>query len=671
MNSNIKAGDNPILTEERNKCQFNTDILAGFYYENKEKVKRKRDIYQYYLQNPDLHDPEPPEFMDRYNRLENAERKVAILKKHLKKVVPTNDQEEVGWFLQNVFLVDGSPLGLHNSMMIPTILNNADEEQKAEWLPKAQKLEFIGTYAQTELGHGTNLRRLETTATFDPKSQEFILHSPTISATKWWPGYLGKVANVTVVVARLISDGKDYGPHTFFVTIRDPITHQSLPGIILGDIGPKFGINTVSNGFLIFNNVRIPRRNMFMKNAKLDPDGKYHPPKHAKLAYGTMVYVRATMIRTMSNLLGRAATIAVRYSAIRKQGEIEAGKGEVQILEYQTQQYRLLPQVARAWAFEFAGRYTRKMYEQFLGGDFEILPALHGITSGLKAVVTHQTALGIEQCRMACGGHGYSEASGLPQLFTYAVGGCTYEGENTVMLLQSARQLIKIVADIRQNHNPTKLNPITAYLYKSSSAKCQIDQDTDQFSGVIEAFEHVSRRLIFAAFDKLEQLKQRGISAKKAWAECGVDLRRAATAHTRTFIARQFVNGISEMKDLQVFAVLKDLLQLFLFYEILECAGDLLFDGYANGKQIDFTKNSIYQTLQKLRPNAVSIVDSFDFNDRELNSILGRRDGNVYENLLEWAKASPLNKHDVMPFHHKYLGKMMKEAVVFQKQSKL
>uniref|UniRef100_A0A914Y9S9 Acyl-CoA oxidase/dehydrogenase middle domain-containing protein n=1 Tax=Panagrolaimus superbus TaxID=310955 RepID=A0A914Y9S9_9BILA len=286
--------------------------------------------------------------------------------------------------------------------MIPTILNNADEEQKAEWLPKAQNLEFIGTYAQTELGHGTNLRSLETTATYDPKSQEFILHSPTTSATKWWPGNLGKVANVTVVVARLIIGGKNYGPHPFFVPIRDPTTHQSLPGIILGDIGPKFGINTVSNGFLIFDNFRIPRRNMFMKNARLEADGTYISPKHAKLAYGTMVYVRATMIRTMSNLLGRAATIAIRYSVIRKQGEIEAGKGEVQIIEYQTQQYRLLPQVARAWAYEFAGRYTRKLYEQFLAGDFEVLPALHGITSGLKAVVTHQTALGIEQCRMAC-----------------------------------------------------------------------------------------------------------------------------------------------------------------------------------------------------------------------------------------------------------------------------
>ena len=129
------------------------------------------------------------------------------------------------------------------------------------------------------------------------------------------------------------------------------------------------------------------------------------------------------MIKTMSHLLAMAVTISIRYSDIGKQGEIETGKGEVQVLEYQTQQYRLLPQVARAWAFEFAGRYTRKLYSQFLGGNVDVLPALHGVSSGLKAVVTHQTSLGIEQCRMACGGHGYADSSGLPQLFACAVGG--------------------------------------------------------------------------------------------------------------------------------------------------------------------------------------------------------------------------------------------------------
>ncbi|KAE9547045.1 hypothetical protein FO519_009744, partial [Halicephalobus sp. NKZ332] len=194
-------------------------------------------------------------------------------------------------------------------------------------------------------------------------------------------------------------------------------------------------------------------------------------------------------------------------------------------------------------------------------------------------------------------------------------------------------------------------------------------QDTDADPELfLEAFEHISRRLTLKAFDRLQNLQQQGLTKDKAWAEAGVDLRRAATAHTRTFIARQFIALVSDVKDLPSRAILKDLLQLFLNYEILECDGDLLYDGYAVGQQIEFARNNVYEIIDRIRPNAVSIVDSFDFTDRELNSILGRRDGHVYENMLEWAKKSPLNKYDVLPFHHQYLGKMMEEA---KSQSKL
>ena len=69
---------------------------------------------------------------------------------------------------------------------------------RPEWLPKALGLKLIGTYAQTELGHGTFVRGLQTTATYDPDSQQFILHTPTLTATKWWPGGLGKTSTHVV-----------------------------------------------------------------------------------------------------------------------------------------------------------------------------------------------------------------------------------------------------------------------------------------------------------------------------------------------------------------------------------------------------------------------------------------------------------------------------------------
>ena len=99
-------------------------------------------------------------------------------------------------------------------MFIPTLLSQADAEQQAEFLPDALSLRIVGTYAQTELGHGTFVRGLETTATCDGGADGFVLHSPTLSATKWWPGGLGATATHAVVMARLFCGaGVDRGPH--------------------------------------------------------------------------------------------------------------------------------------------------------------------------------------------------------------------------------------------------------------------------------------------------------------------------------------------------------------------------------------------------------------------------------------------------------------------------
>lgn len=89
-----------------------------------------------------------------------------------------------------------SPLELHFVMFLPTLQGQCSPEQFDKWYPRALTFEIVGTYAQTELGHGTNLQKLETTATYDSRSQEFVIHSPTLTSTKWWPGNRKKYENL-------------------------------------------------------------------------------------------------------------------------------------------------------------------------------------------------------------------------------------------------------------------------------------------------------------------------------------------------------------------------------------------------------------------------------------------------------------------------------------------
>lgn len=129
------------------------------------------------------------------------------------------------------------------------------------------------------------------------------------------------MSNHAVVMAQLYTQGQRRGVHGFIVPLRDLNTHQPLPGITVGDIGPKFGTPANDNGFLRLDNVRVPRENMLSRFAQVDADGTYRPPKNDKVAYGAMVHVRALMIADQALGLARACTIAIRYSCVRRQGE--------------------------------------------------------------------------------------------------------------------------------------------------------------------------------------------------------------------------------------------------------------------------------------------------------------------------------------------------------------
>ena len=146
------------------------------------------------------------------------------------------------------------------------------------------------------MGHGSDVAGLETTATFDIETDEFVIHTPCLKATKWWPGDMGRFANHALIFARLIieDDGNknDYGVLPFIVQIRHMDTHRFMPGIQCGDMGPKFGFNSKDNGWLTLDKVRIPRLNMPMRFTKVDRDGTFSIEADTRLIYSTMLKTR-------------------------------------------------------------------------------------------------------------------------------------------------------------------------------------------------------------------------------------------------------------------------------------------------------------------------------------------------------------------------------------------
>ncbi|CAL8289213.1 unnamed protein product [Arctogadus glacialis] len=649
---------NPDLLRERQNATFDIEKLTNILDGGAERTNRRREIQSLVLNDPDF-DYGNPNFLSRSERYDQAVKKSAHMILKLREY-GISDPVEINWYKSMYWGTGREALGLHYVMFLPTLYTQCDSEQFNKWVPLAQSCTVLGTYAQTEMGHGTHLRGLETTATFDPATQEFVMHSPTVTSIKWWPGGLGKTSNHAIVLAQLYTQGKCHGLNAFIVPLRSMGTHMPLPGIVIGDIGPKFGFDAVDNGYLKLEHVRIPRENMLMKYAQVKPDGSYVKPLSSKLTYGTMVFIRSLIVGNAGIVLSQCCTIAIRYSAVRHQSEIRAGEAEPQILDYQTQQHKLFPLLATAYAFLFAGQYMIDTYNRISGdinqGDLSEMPELHALSAGLKAFTTWTANTGIEVCRMSCGGHGYSRSSALPDIYVEFTPSCTYEGENTVMMLQTARFLMK---SYRQVQAGQQLSGAVSYLNKvhhrvmaPQAVSSQLDLNLNT---LVDLYEIRAAMLVELAAQSIQQESARGKCQEDSWNNSTIDLVRASDAHCHYMVLKMFRDKVDQIEDPGVHSVMSTLAHLYAIHGMGNFTGDFLQAGVLTGAQVPSVSKCLKGLLAEVRPSAVLLVDAFDHHDKMLNSVLGRHDGNVYEAMFEWARSSPLNRTEVHESFHKHL----------------
>lgn len=191
-----------LLKYEREQSNLNVDQLANFLF-TKESRERKRKILKI-LQSEKVFDKSQNYFAGRVDRFETALARAKMLRR-LSVQHKFNDEEQK---IAESLVSEPGPYALHEHMFFVTLRDQGNEEQHEKYMKPAGEYKIIGCYAQTELGHGSNVRGLETTATWNPDDKTFTLHSPTLTASKWWIGSLGRTANHAVVMAQLIIEGK-------------------------------------------------------------------------------------------------------------------------------------------------------------------------------------------------------------------------------------------------------------------------------------------------------------------------------------------------------------------------------------------------------------------------------------------------------------------------------
>ncbi|XP_072381174.1 peroxisomal acyl-coenzyme A oxidase 3-like [Diabrotica undecimpunctata] len=543
-----------------------------------------------------------------------------------------------------------------NSLFVSSIMNMGTERHQ-QFIDDAEAGKIFGCYCLTEIAHGSNTRGMRTTATYDKKKQVFVFNSPDFEAAKCWAGGLGQTAMFGTVYAQLILDNVNYGLHAFIVPFRDPKTLLPYPGLEIGDMGGKIGLNGIDNGFVQFTNYEIPRVNLLNKIADVSEDGRYitpikDPNRRHGAALGSLSAGRVNIAAMVDALGAKALTIAIRYAAVRKQFGPN-GKEEMPILEYQSHQLRLIPYLAAAYVLRnFNTYFSEKFYEftmnNILGTSLPNAPdmgiEIHGVSSAAKPMAGWIMKDAVQECRECCGGHGYLHAAGLGDVRNELDPNLTYEGENHVLIQQTVNWLLKIAPQMiegRQISTPLRSVDFLSNglnILKNSRFTARGTDEISHPESIIKTFQWIVVYLLKATHDKVGEELKAGKDLFEAKNNSQVYYGKSlGIAFIQHFFLQRMLATISEADDHAIKAVLTKILSLFGLWSIEKWHMATLFKGgfASNALAPTLIQDAILKLCADLKDDAVGLVDAIAVPDFILRSCLGSSDGQVYKRLKE------------------------------------
>ena len=484
-----------------------------------------------------------------------------------------------------------------------------------KYLPATASVELPGCFAMTEIGHGSNVRDIETIAVYDPASQEFDLHSPTFTSGKNYIGNAGLHGRIATVFAQLETRGERHGVHAFVVPLRDERGHP-LPGVRLEDNGEKLGLNGVDNGRIWFDHVRVPRVELLDRFAQVAADGSYtssikNPAARFFTTLGTLVGGRVSVGHSGLSIAKSGLAIAVRYGARRRQFGPTEGQPENILLDYPAHQRRLMPLLANAYALDFAFKHLTKVA---LTTGPEAYRQVETAAAGLKSFSTWNTTHTLQTGREACGGEGYLAINRFAALKADSDIFTTFEGDNTVLMQLVAKNLLTDYAAQFKGKTKGQLlrwaveQRLRTTFGGASGLKGDLRDEKTQGA----FFRLREERMLHAVGARLRRLTASGRNtAYAAFTAMQNDLLALAHAHVERFIWEQFTAGIAACPDASLRPALTRLRNLFAMYHLEK--GRAWF--FENAGLSAATSREISRRVDELcaevRREAVALVDGF------------------------------------------------------------
>ncbi|CAI1983049.1 hypothetical protein SEUBUCD650_0G00790 [Saccharomyces eubayanus] len=591
----------------------------------------------------------------------------------------------------------GTRVGVHLGLFGNCIKGNGTDGQIRYWLQErgATLMKGIyGCFAMTELGHGSNVAQLQTRAVYDKQNDTFVIDTPDLTATKWWIGGAAHSATHATVYARLIVEGKDYGVKTFVIPLRDPSTSQLLPGVSIGDIGAKMGRDGIDNGWIQFRNVVIPREFMLSRFTKVvrSLNGSVTVSTEPQLdqisGYSALLSGRVNMVMDSFRFGSKFATIAVRYAVGRQQFAPKKGLSETQLIDYPLHQYRALPQLCVPYlvspvAFKLMDNYYSTLDELYKASSSANKAALVTVSkklknlfidsASLKATNTWLIATLIDELRQTCGGHGYSQYNGFGKGYDDWVVQCTWEGDNNVLSLTSAKSILKKFIDsaTKGKFDETQDVDSFSYLkpqYLGSVISGQTKSSLNDLGDYTEIWSITLVKLLAHIGSLIE--KSRNIDSVSKLLVL-VSKFHALRCMLKTYYEKLSSPTDSNISDEGTKESLWNVYKLFSLYFIDKHSGEYQqFKIFTPDQISKLVQPQLLALLPIVRKDCISLTDSFELPDAMLNAPIGYFDGDIYHNYFDAVcRNNPVEPDGPgKPSYHELLSTMLGRGFEFDQK---
>ncbi|MFF0613156.1 acyl-CoA dehydrogenase [Nocardia tengchongensis] len=511
-------------------------------------------------------------------------------------------------------------------------VENLGTERHRKYLDELIPLRLLGCFAMTETGHGSDVANLETTATYDPATREFVVHSPTPSARKDYIGGAAEHACMAAVFAQLITGGESKGVHCFLVPIRDE-AGGDLPGVTTSDCGYKGGLPGVDNGRILFDQVRIPRENLLNRYADVAEDGTYssdieNPSRRFFTTLGTLVRGRVSVGGAAAAAARVGLSIAVRYAEQRRQfADPDTGQ-ETVLLDYRSHQRRLLPLVARSYALAFAQNdLVRRMHLVQTGQDTDprAQRALENRAAGLKVAQTRFATAAIQECREACGGAGYLTENRLVTLKADTDVFTSFEGDNVVLTQLVAKDLLTAYADEVRDLDALGWVRFASTMARDvvrerSGVRQMIQRLRDRADDTVDEGD-LSRRslqlqLLADREDYMVRTAAHRLRARaketgpfEAFNNAQDHILAAGSAHIDRLVLEAFIDGIAGIEDPDARALADTVCDLFVYSTIEQNQAWYIMHRFMSVERAKSVRRGVNELVDRLRPQALTLIE--------------------------------------------------------------